>query len=413
MKAKIKLNNYQFNNINISGSKNSSLPIIAGSILCDEEVVLHNIPNILDVNTLINILKKINCNVNFFNNTLTVKPSNLNLKKIDFNEVKKLRGSYYLLGALIGKFEYSDFNFVLPGGCNLGNRPINFHISAFKKMQLVVKKKGKKIHIKGNKINTIHKLPFPSVGTTINIILAASKIEKETIIINAAIEPEVIDVCNFLISMGANIIIKNRIIKIIGCNYFKKSTYRIMEDRIEAGTFLILGALHQGIKINNINPNNIYPLTSLLSSIGYELNICDNSIEIHNNGLIKPFNIILEPHPGIPTDLGPILCVLASQINGKSIIIEKVFTKRTSHIKQLKKLNIDITNINNITIINGKGKIKENNINAKDLRCSAALLLAATLSYSYSIINDIDKLFRGYEDIQRKLNDLGIDFIIC
>lgn len=413
MKAKIKLNNYQFNNINISGSKNSSLPIIAGSILCDEEVVLHNIPNILDVNILINILKKINCNINFFNNTLTVKPSNLNLKKIDFNEVRKLRGSYYLLGALIGKFEYSDFNFVLPGGCNLGNRPINFHINAFKNMQLVVKKSGKKIHIKGNKINTIHKLPFPSVGTTINIILAASKIEKETIIINAAIEPEVIDVCNFLISMGANIIIKNRIIKIIGCNYFKKSTYRIMDDRIEAGTFLILGALHQGIKINNINPNNIYPLTSLLSSIGYDLNICDNSIEIHNNGLIKPFNIILEPHPGIPTDLGPILCVLASQINGKSIIIEKVFTKRTSHIKQLKKLNIDITNINNITIINGKGKIKENNINAKDLRCSAALLLAATLSSSYSIINDIDKLFRGYEDIQKKLNDLGIDFIIC
>lgn len=413
MKAKIKLNNYQFNNINISGSKNSSLPIIAGSILCDEEVVLHNIPNILDVNILINILKKINCNINFFNNTLTVKPSNLNLKKIDFNEVRKLRGSYYLLGALIGKFEYSDFNFVLPGGCNLGNRPINFHINAFKNMQLVVKKSGKKIHIKGNKINTIHKLPFPSVGTTINIILAASKIEKETIIINAAIEPEVIDVCNFLISMGANIIIKNTIIKIIGCNYFKKSTYRIMDDRIEAGTFLILGALHQGIKINNINPNNIYPLTSLLSSIGYDLNICDNSIEIHNNGLIKPFNIILEPHPGIPTDLGPILCVLASQINGKSIIIEKVFTKRTSHIKQLKKLNIDITNINNITIINGKGKIKENNINAKDLRCSAALLLAATLSSSYSIINDIDKLFRGYEDIQKKLNDLGIDFIIC
>lgn len=412
MKAKVRLNNYKFNTINISGSKNSSLPIIAASILCDEDVIITNIPDISDVRLLINILKKINYNIDYNNNTLIVKPSNIDYKKYTFSEIKKLRGSYYLLGALIGKTNNIDITFLFPGGCKLGKRPIDYHIHAFTNMGLNIKIKKNKIHIKGNKYNICHRLKFPSVGATINILLASSKIEKETIIYNASIEPEVIDLCNFLKSMGATININNRTITIIGCKYFHSSKYKVMEDRIEAGTFLILGAVHQGIKVNNINPNNVSPLTNLLINCGYLVKIDNNSITVIPQKNIIPFTTVIEPHPGFPTDLGPLLCVLASQINGKSSITDMVFNNRISHIKQLRKMNINISNNQNTITIIGKNNINNKSVKAMDLRCAAALLIAATLNTSFSTIKNIDKLFRGYENIQNKLNDLGIDFIV-
>lgn len=412
MKAKVRLNKYKFNTINISGSKNSSLPILAASILCDEDVIITNVPNISDVRLLINILKKIDYNITFNNNIVLIKHSNINCKKYMFSEIKKLRGSYYLLGALIGKMENIDISFLFPGGCKLGKRPIDYHIQAFLNMGLDVITKNNKIIIKGNKHNTYHNLHFPSVGTTINILLASAKIEKETIIYNASIEPEVIDVCNFLQSMGAKINIDNRTISIIGCKYFHSSKYKVMEDRIEAGTFLILGAMHNGLRINNVNPSNLSPLTSLLIDCGYHLEFNNNSITIYHSENIIPFQTIIEPHPGFPTDLGPLLCVLASQINGTSIITDTVFNNRLSHIKQLKKMNINISNVNNTIKIIGKSNIKNNSVKAMDLRCAAALLIASTLNTSFSTIKHIDKLFRGYENIQCKLNDLGIEFII-
>lgn len=412
MKAKIRLKNYQFNTIKISGSKNSSLPIIAASILSDEPVIINNIPNISDVIILIAILKKMGYNIHFKNNTLIVNPTNIKQSFFNYKDIKKLRGSYYIMGALIGKYNYSNFSFLYPGGCKLGNRPINYHLDAFKKMGLNVNVTKRNITIKGYKSSCIHTLETPSVGTTINILLSCSKTENTTIINNAAIEPEVIDLCNFLRSMGTIIKIENRTISITGKKYLKGCNYIVMEDRIEAGTFLILGALHNGIKITNINYESVKEITTLLSDIGYTITYEENSITLTKEKCIKPFYIELKPHPGIPTDIGPLLCVLASQIDGRSIIKETVYHERNSHVKQLRKMNINISNINNEFIICGKSTIVNSKVKSFDLRCSAALLLASSLNVHFSTIYDIEKLFRGYEDIKQKLNSLGIEFII-
>ena len=414
VKAKVKLNKYNNTKVKISGSKNSSLPIIAASILCDEVVTLHNIPNITDVNVLVNILKYIGYKVEHDNDKLIIHPSHIKKKHFHNSNINKLRGSYYLIGALIGKFEYSNFSFIHPGGCKLGDRPIDYHIKAFSNMGLNIKTSNNIIKVKGYKKNIIHNLNYPSVGTTINIILASCKLESKTIISNASIEPEVLDLCDFLKSMGVNIIIHNRTITIIGKKYLHKTEYIVMEDRIEAGTFLLIGAIHNGITISNINPYNISYLIHLLKDIGYE--ICINEKELtllpYDIAKIKPFNIILEPHPGFPTDLGPLMCVLASQINGTSYITETVFKDRFNHVNELKKLNIDIKLENNKIIVNGRNKIINSVIKASDLRCAASLVLASSINNNYSIIENIDYLFRGYENIQNKLNSLGIDFII-
>lgn len=413
MIAKVKLKEYNFNTIKISGSKNSGLPIVAASILCDDIVTISNVPNISDILILIKLLNYLGHKTLFFNNILTVYPSTIN-KKIYHNKlINKIRGSYYLIGALIGKNEYNDFSFLYPGGCKLGTRPIDYHINAFRNMGLEINTNNKLINIRGYKKNTIHNLPYPSVGATINIILASCKIENETIINNASIEPEVIDLCNFLRSMGVSIRIKERTIFIIGKKILKSTKYRIMEDRIEAGTFLILGAIHKGIKITNINPNNLVYLTDLLFNIGYKLNITTNSITIFNHKEnLSSFNIKLEPHPGFPTDLGPLICVLASKLNGTSFIEETVFKDRFSHIKELKKQNININCNNYIISVKKSNNIKNSTVKAHDLRCAAALLLSSSLSYKYSKIKNIEYLFRGYDNIIDKLKRLGIEVII-
>lgn len=411
MTGKLKLRKYQFNTVTISGSKNSSLPIIAGSILCDEQVILNNVPDISDVHLLISILKNMGIDIVFKNNNVIYKPSFVKQKYFNYNSIKKLRGSYYIMGALIGKTNDIHFSFLYPGGCKFSTRPINYHLQAFKNMGIKIKANNKKINFKGNKHAATHNLPFPSVGATINIILASSKIEATTYINNASIEPEVIDLCNFLISMGANIKISNRTITINGKKEFKKTNYEIMEDRIEAGTFLILGALHDGIQINNVNPKNLEPLIDLLKQIGFNIKSEYNTITLYNKKeSLLPFNLEINPFPSFPTDLGPLICVLASQINGISNIIDKVYKDRISHINELQKFNINITNYDNIITIKGINKINNCTACALDLRCGAALIIAASLSNEYSIITNVENILRGYEKLSEKLNSLGIEF---
>lgn len=413
MKAKIKLNEYKYNSIKISGSKNSSLPIIAASILCNEPLIIKNVPDITDVTTLITILKEMNYNINFKNNVVTVKPSDIKQSFFNNKKISKLRGSYYIIGALIGKYNSSNFSFLYPGGCKLGKRPIDFHLKAFRDMGLIVYNKKNKIIIKGTKKESTHNLSFPSVGTTINIILASVKTSKTTIINNASIEPEVIDLINFLNSMKANIVINDRTITITGTPYLYSTSYTVMADRIEASTFLCLGALHNGIKITNIKPDTLQDITSFLNSLGYKIKINKSSIILKPTNNIKPFNISLEPYPGFPTDLGPIFSVLATKSYGVSYIKEKVFKERNSHIFELQKINVDIIQDKGAIIINGSNKkIYHSKVKAHDLRCGAALILACSLSKQYSIIKNIENVFRGYENISSKLNSLGIDLII-
>ena len=361
MKAKVRLNKYKNNSITISGSKNSSLPIIAASLLCDDDVIIHNVPNISDINKLIKIIKKIGFDITFHNNTVRIKQKEIYKKKFYFQEIKQLRGSYYLIGTLIGKSNYCDFSFLYPGGCKFGYRPIDFHLKAFKKMGICNYSKSNKLFFKGYKTNCIHDLKYPSVGATINIILASCKMNKQTIITNASIEPEVIDVCNFLNSMGTDIVINKRTIVINGNNHLHSTEYTVMGDRIEAGTFLILGAIHNGITITNIKKDYLLDIINLLSSIGCYFDITDKYIKLYKiNKILKPFDISLSPYPGIPTDLGPILSVLASQCEGLSTINDLVYSDRTTHIKELQKMNITISNINNKISIYGKSFIFNN-----------------------------------------------------
>lgn len=413
MKAKVRTKEYHYNTIKISGSKNSGLPIIAAGLLCDEDVIIRNVPCISDIKTLIAIIKGLNCDINFVDNTVYIKKSDLVYKKIKDKNISKLRGSYYLIGSLIGLNTSLNMSILYPGGCKFGKRPINYHLKAFKDMNLKVKASKKKIIIKGKKQITNHNLEYPSIGTTINIILASSKSNGITIINNAAIEPEVIDVCNFINSMGGNIIVKdNRTIEIHGVHYLHSTNYKIISDRIEAGTFLILGAMHNGIKITNIDASIITPITTVLKNIGYNIIINKKSIILKNDTLIKPFNLELNPYPAFPTDLGPLMCVLASTIPASSTILDNIYPDRTSHIDELKKLNINIKKKDNTIVITGGNILINNDVTAHDLRCSAALVLAASLSSSFTVIDHIEHLFRGYEDIRKKLNSLGIDFVI-
>lgn len=413
MKVQIRTKEYHSNTIKISGSKNSALPIIAAALLCDEDVTIRNIPNISDIKTLISIIKGLNCAISFLDNTIYIKKNVLKYKKLKDKNITKLRGSYYLLGSLIGLKNDINLSCLYPGGCKFGKRPINYHLNAFKQMNLKVKTIGKKIIIKGNKKVVNHHLEYPSIGTTINIILASSKATGKTIIYNAALEPEVIDVCNFINSMGGNIKVKdNREIEIDGVSYLHSTNYKIISDRIEAGTFLILGALHKGIKITNIDTHMLTPVTDVLYTIGCNLIINKKSIILKNDTSLKPFNLEINPYPSFPTDLGPLMCVLASKISGTSTIIENIYPDRLSHIPELQKLNINIKSENNIINITGINKIKNTEVTAHDLRCAATLILAASLSSSFSTIYHIEHLFRGYEDIKKKLNSLGIDFII-
>lgn len=413
MKANVRGQQYNNSTIKISGSKNSGLPAIAAALLCDETVVLRNIPSISDIKTLINIIQNLGYDISFLNNTVVINNSDVSIKKVNNPDIKKLRGSYYLLGSIIGNNDFVNCSFLYPGGCQFGNRPINYHLQAFQEMGLIIKATRKKILVYGQKRASNHILSYPSIGATINIILASVKTIGTTIIDNASIEPEVIDVCNLLNSMGANIKINNRQIIINGVKYLHKTDYRIISDRIEACTFLILGAINNGIKITNIDTNLISSFTSLLSDIGFPLIINKKSIILKkDNTKLKPFSVNLNPYPDLPTDIGPLLCVLASVIPGTSTIVDNVYPERISHIKELQKLNINIIKENNKINVSYSPLIKANTVCGHDLRCTAALILACSLSSSFSTIEHVEYLFRGYENIYDKLKHLGIDFII-
>lgn len=413
MKAKVRTKEYHYNTIKISGSKNSGLPIIAAALLCDEDVVIRNVPCISDIKTLINIIKGLNCDISFVDNTVYIKKSDLIYKKLKDKNISKLRGSYYLIGSLVGLNNSINMSILYPGGCKFGKRPINYHLNAFKHMNLKVKATKNKIKIKGKKEITNHTLEYPSIGTTINIILASCKSNSIAIINNAALEPEVIDVCNFINSMGGNITIQdNRTITVKGVSYLHQTNYKIISDRIEAGTFLILGAIHKGIKITNIDVETLAPVTTVLKEIGYNIIVNKKSIILKNDTLVNGFNLILNPYPNFPTDLGPLMCVLASTIPATSSIVDNIYPDRISHIDELKKLNINIKKKDNTIFITGGNIIINNDVAAHDLRCAAALVIASTLSSSFVTIDHIEHLFRGYEDIRKKLHSLGIDFVI-
>ena len=399
--------------IKISGAKNSVVALIPAAILSDEGATLYNVPDIADTKSLLDILDLLNCNHIYKNEILTIDKNKLENKVIKEELSKKLRASYYFMGALLAKFNYVEIYF--PGGCNIGSRPIDFHINGFKKLGAEVEIEGNKYIFKAKKLKgaSIY-LDFASVGATINIMLAAVKAEGKTTISNAAKEPEIVNIASFLNSMGAKITgARTSEIKIEGVKHLKKGVIDVIPDRIEAGTYIIAGALMgNNLKISGIIEDHIEALLSKIEQMGVEVKRERNSLIISKPKSYKPINIKTLVFPGFPTDLGQPVSVLLTQADGMSIFEETIYENRMGHIKYLQKMGANIRVNDRTAIIVGPTKLKGEEVVATDLRAGACMVLAGLTAKGTTIINEIDHILRGYENIVEKLQNVGADIRI-
>ena len=394
--------------IKISGAKNSVVALIPAAILSDEEVTLYNVPNISDTKALIDIIKLLNCDYSYEDEKLVIKTNKIENKVVIEELSKKLRASYYFMGALLAKFKYAEIYF--PGGCNIGSRPIDFHINGFKKLGAEVIIEGNKYIFKAKKLKGAKiYLDFASVGATINIMLAAVKAEGTTTISNAAKEPEIVNVATLLNSMGANITgAGTSEIKIEGVSNLGKGVIDVIPDRIEAGTYIIAASLlGNKLKISGIIEEHIEALLSKLKEMGVEIKINKNSLIISKPKKYNPINIKTLVFPGFPTDLGQPISVLLTQADGMSIFEETIYENRFGHIKYLQKMGANIIINDRTAIIVGKTKLKGEKVTATDLRAGAALVIAGLIAKGKTEIDEIDHILRGYENIVEKLTNVG------
>lgn len=399
--------------IKISGAKNSVVALIPAAILSDEEVTLYNVPNISDTNALIDIIKLLNGNVTYENEIMKIDTSKIENKVVPESLSKKLRASYYFMGALLSKFKYAEIYF--PGGCNIGSRPIDFHINGFKKLGAEVTIEGNKYIFKADKLKGARiYLDFASVGATINIMLAAVKAEGTTHISNAAKEPEIVNIASLLNNMGAKISgAGTSEIIIEGVEHLGKGVIDVIPDRIEAGTYTIIGALlGKDLKITGIIDDHIDALLSKLKEMGVDMVVKNNSITINKPDKYKAINVKTLVFPGFATDLGQPMSVLLTQADGMSIFEETIYENRMGHIKYLQKMGANIRVNDRTAIIVGKSKLKGTEVTATDLRAGAAMVIAGLVAEGTTKVNEIEHILRGYENIVEKLTNVGADIKI-
>ena len=398
--------------VSVEPSKNSSLPILAATLLFDQPVVIKNLPRVKDIETMISLLQSLGSKIIFSKNKKSVRIINKKKMKTfaNYSIVKKMRGSFLVLGPLIAKYYNSKCS--LPGGCNLGARPVNYHLQALSKLgmsyqlkdgYILAKSKGK---LKGAIIN----FPKISVGATENTIIAACLAKGKTTLKNCAIEPEIKDLTNFLNLAGANIKWSGRTCNITGVNSLNKTEYNVMADRIMAGTFCIAACLNKGdLEIQNVNPKIINTELNLLKKIGAKIKTTNNKIFIKGPKKIKSIkNIETKEFPGIATDLQSQLMVLMCKGNGKSTITENIFENRFMHVAELRRLGAKITIKNNKAIIEGNTLFKACSLMSSDLRASIALVLAAMTAEGTSQVDRIYHLDRGAENFENKLKKIGV-----
>ena len=399
--------------INISGAKNSAVALVPASLLCDEQVVLYNVPNISDVDALEEILEFLNAEITKDGNSLYIDSKNIINMDISKDHSKKLRASYYFMSALLGKFGKVSMYF--PGGCNIGARPIDLTLNAYKALGATVVEENDQFSISADKLvgANIH-LNFPSVGATINTILVAVKAEGTTIIENAAKEPEIGNIIDYLNNMGAKITGKDTsTITIEGVTYLHKAEITVIPDRIEAGTYLIAGALiGDNLKINNLIPEHIKSLTDKFSCMGVDFIINKDNIIINKSKDLNPVNITTLGYPGFPTDLQQPITVLLTQCNGESIIEETIYENRMGHVPYLNKMGANIISSTNIANIYGCADLVGTETVATDLRAGAAMVMAGLFANGETIVNDAEHILRGYENIIEKLTSVGASISI-
>ncbi len=400
--------------IRVATSKNATLPILAGSILSEKEVILNNLPNFSDVDNMQQILKHLGCNILKAENKTIVNTENLSTYYIPNILTKGIRSSIFMLGPMLTKFKKAKISF--PGGCNIGNRPIDLHLKGLRALNCKISEAHGYLDCDGGNMKPadIH-LDFPSVGATENIMMAAVKLSGTTRIFNAAREPEIVDLQNFLNKMGAKISGANDgIITIEGVKNFARFTsYTPISDRIIAGTYLIACLICGGnVEICNINPEHIYSLISKLKNCACNLSVKNDRINLKVNSKISAMNVQTNPYPGFPTDLQPQLVSLLSVANGTSVVTENLFETRFKHIPELIKMGAKITVKDKLAIINGVENLSGAEVCATDLRAGAALVLAGLKAKGYTIVDDIFHINRGYENLKDELNSLNANITL-
>ena len=395
--------------IDISGSKNASLPILAATLLSSKKIYLNNLPKVKDIETMINLLQSLGSKVKFDNKKLIIDNSKQQKKIASYNLMKTMRAGILVLGPLLAKFGSAKVS--LPGGCAIGTRPVDIHLKALSKLGVKYKIIEGYVHatapkgLKGSKI----RFPKISVGATENLIIAASLAKGTSILSNCAIEPEIKDLINFLNKTGCKIKwISKRSIKIEGVSKINETTYKVMFDRIEAGTYLVAAAVTEGnLIIKNVIPSIIKTEIDTLKKIGAKISIKKGDIHIIGNKKINNINIKTAPYPGFPTDLQAQIMVLLCKANKRSLIKEDIFENRFMHVAELNRMGANISTNGNKAIVEGNINFAAAELMATDLRASVSLILAALTAKGKSVINRIYHLDRGYESLEKKLKKVG------
>ena len=395
--------------VNIIGAKNAALAIIAAAIMADETVTIDNVPDVSDIRVLLGAIASIGAVVEEIDrHTYKINGGLINTTVVDYEKAKKIRGSYYLLGALLGK--YREAHVAFPGGCNIGTRPIDQHINGFKAMGADVDTAYGMITAKADRLVGGHiYLDMESVGATINIMMAASMADGKTIIENAAKEPHVVDVANFLNSMGANIRgAGTDVIRIVGVEKLHRTEYSIIPDQIEAGTFMFAAAATKGdVMVKNVIPKHLEATTAKLLEIGCEVEEFDDAIRVVAAKPLRNTQVTTLPYPGFPTDMQPQMTVLLGIASGVSTVTESIFENRFKYVDELTRMGAAIKVESNIAIITGVDHYMGARVSAPDLRAGAALVIAGVAADGITIVDDIYYIQPGYENFEGKLRGLG------
>jgi len=402
-----------FGEVEISGAKNAAVAIIPATILADGPCIIENVPNISDVSIAIRILYEMGADIKMIDkSTIQIDSSRIMEPVVPYEMARHMRASYYFLGTLLGKFGRARVS--MPGGCDLGDRPIDQHIKAFKAL-------GASCTIDHGMVNAYAErlvgaqiyLDVVTVGATINAMLAAVKASGLTVIENAAKEPHVVDLANFLNSMGADIMgAGTDVIKIKGVSKLSGANYSIIPDQIEAGTFMIAAAATKGdVLIKNIIPKHLEPITAKLEKIGVNIEEFDDSIRVWVDGPLVKTSVKTMPHPGFPTDMQPQMAALLTLAEGTSIITEGVWDNRFRYVDELRRMGADISVDGKVAVIEGTGRLTGAPVKATDLRAGAALIIAGLAATGTTEIEDIYHIERGYENMDAKLRGLGADIV--
>lgn len=398
--------------VEIGGAKNAALAILAAAIMTDETVTIDNLPNVRDINVLLQAIEEIGAHVERIDvHKVKINGSFIRDVVVDNEFIRKIRASYYLIGALLGKYKRAEV--ALPGGCDIGSRPIDLHIKGFRAMGADVDIAYGHVTAKAKQLNGTHiYLDKVSVGATINIMMAAAMAEGKTVIENAAKEPHVVDVANFLNSMGANIRgAGTDVIRIVGVEKLHKTEYSVIPDQIEAGTFMFAAAATGGdIVVKNVIPKHLEATSAKLVEVGCEVEEMDDAVRVIAPKApmhLQHTQVTTLPYPGFPTDMQPQMAVVLGIAEGTSTVTESIFENRFKYVDELTRMGANIKVESNIAIIGGVNKYTGARVNAPDLRAGAALVIAGLSAEGITIVDDIYYIERGYEDLDRKLRALG------